>query len=149
MKTMNKVLCFLLTVFTGLIIAGGCSGKKSADSLVLTASPGEITSTADSGSYSITVICGTAWTATSNAEWCTVTFVEGDSIITAKVAENPATESRATTITIVADTLAYIVAVNQAMRKKIIEFTFTGDAVRFYATAKSIVVDGGDGSINE
>jgi hypothetical protein len=113
---MNKILLYLMTVLTGLIIAGGCSKNEPAESPRLSATPEQVTATANSSSYRITVTCNTAWTATSDAGWCTLSpaFAEGNGVITVSVAENTATVSRTATITVTAGVLTYTVTVNQA-----------------------------------
>jgi hypothetical protein len=160
-----KIFCkmksklFLLMAFTGLIMAVGCSKENPDDPAgpdetpaTVTVNPATVEATAASGTYSIKVTCNTAWDAASSADWCSI--VKGDSVITVTVAENTAEELRTATVTVTAETATRTVTVTQAASQAAtlygtVEFTVTTTdykTVTFYATAKSITVDWGNGS---
>ncbi|MDR0421991.1 MAG: hypothetical protein LBH72_03145 [Proteiniphilum sp.] len=116
------------------------------------------------GSGTITVTCSAGWVAESNVAWLTLSpksgTGNGEVIVTAT--ENAAMEAREAKITFTAGSAEKgiigvtggitdkTVTVRQAgaapKLDKSVEFTFTGNVITFYATAKSITVDWEDGS---
>jgi hypothetical protein len=78
--------------------------------------PTSIPATKDAATYSITVTSNGAWTATSDAVWCTLTPASGtnNSTITVTVTENTATGSRTATLSVASDSLSRQVTVTQA-----------------------------------
>jgi hypothetical protein len=145
---MKKFKLFLLMAFTGLIMASGCTKDDSADPAKqpdpteFNVTPATIAAEAASGTYSISVTCDAAWDATSSADWCKL--VKGDGAVT--VAENTTTGSRTATITVTANATTRTVTVTQATPNGTVKCTVEARTVKFYATAKNITVNWGDGS---
>jgi Leucine-rich repeat (LRR) protein len=148
---MKRFELFLLVAFTGLIMASGCSNDDPVDTVKLpdptefTVTPATIAAGTASGTYGVNVACHATWTATSSADWCSL--VKGDGAIIVTVDENTSMDSRTATITVTDNVTTRTVSVTQAMPGGMVKCTAgAGGTVTFHVTAKSIIVNWGDGS---
>jgi hypothetical protein len=115
--------CLLLTACC-LLLATACSKDNNNDTgsdepqvePSLEVSTSSISATAAASNYSIAVTSNTAWKATINALWCTLTNATGtgNGTVTVNVTENPAGRgARSATITLAAGTLTRQVSITQ------------------------------------
>jgi hypothetical protein len=90
--------------------------ENNGGETTLSVSPESISATAGAGSYTITVTSNAAWTAESNAAWCTLSpaSAEGNGTVTLNAAANTAQEQRTATVTVKAGSLTETVHVTQA-----------------------------------
>ncbi|GAE84219.1 hypothetical protein JCM10512_2548 [Bacteroides reticulotermitis JCM 10512] len=140
-------ISILILVVT--ILWGGCAKDELSPELSVV-----LVENADEN-YSITVTSNIAWVATEDAAWFTLnpTSDTGNCTIVVSVEENTTT-AREATITVKGGTLTETVTIQAAAISEpheILEFTCTPtySNVSLRATAKSILVDWGDGSEKE
>jgi hypothetical protein len=90
---------------------------SSASAPTLNVTPSNQNVTASAGNTSYTVTSGSAWTASSNQSWCTVTpSGTGNGTITATYAQNTTTASRSASVTVTVTGLTpVVVTVTQAV----------------------------------
>ncbi|MDR0421688.1 MAG: hypothetical protein LBH72_01595 [Proteiniphilum sp.] len=142
----------LLPIATALLMTAVSCVEEEEKAPDLSVTPESLNLENIAGRDTITVTCCTAWMAESNVEWLTLSpesgTGKGEIIVTA--INNAAREAREAevTVTVTEGSIEKTVTVTQAAAtelKKSVEFTFTGDAIAFSATAESITVDWGDG----
>lgn len=118
-----KTKLLLMTIAAVAITFAGCNNDNDDDTepsvieptFLYVREPSNIVTSADGGTYTIWLDCNTAWSATTNAAWCTISPVAGNSYgeIMITVARNPTVESRISSITISADTITRHISVTQ------------------------------------
>jgi uncharacterized protein (TIGR02145 family) len=112
----------LLLLASAMMLFAGCAEDDPTNPIVgdptpeLSIAPASINATAAAGSYSITITSNVSWTATTTAEWLTLSPAsgEGNGAVTVNVTGNTTVEARNATITVAAGTLTETVTLVQA-----------------------------------
>jgi hypothetical protein len=99
--------------------------------------PETVSADAAAGSRSIAITSSGTWTAQVNsgaAVWCSLSPASGTGTVTVNIAENPATASRAATVTVTAGTLSKTVGVTQ----QIFPVVYEVDDAPLYAKSNKV-----------